>query len=271
MTEAEVRPRWFDVPGSRTCIEAMQSWLEGEPVPSYDRIIETWGISFEDVRKQWARVFDGGKGYTYDPNLHAAIYEARNEYVARYGFLIPCAELLDALAAHAPIVEVGAGSGCMTRLMRLRGIDVIGSDIDEHGSNSGHGFVIAEHDDEQVRSEAKTMVRRHPERTVFCSWPTYRETWFRQALRAMRVGQKIIVTREECLAEPSAWAYLDNCFEELQVIELPVFPYIHDYAGVYVKRRQDAQTKTRTALLGRRGALARRRASRNPRPAQKAA
>lgn len=237
----------FQIPGMRTCIETMEAWMAGEPVWPYARIIEAWGPEFEDIRKQWARMASADiataivemsdeKKVRYSFNRSTALYEVRHEYVARYGFMIPCAELLDALATHAPIVEVGAGTGCMTRLMRIRGIDVIGSDIDGIMTDSGHGFIVGEHDDEQVRTEAKTMVRRHPNRTVFCSWPTYRETWFKQALRAMRIGQKVIVTREECIASPETWGYLDSCFEELQLIDLPVFPYIHDYAGVYVKR-----------------------------------
>jgi hypothetical protein len=257
----------------------MQSWMEGEPVWPYDRITEVWGREFMDFRKRWReladeRIFGADVGEQTELRMkrEMALYEVRMEYVGRFGFAIPCQELLDALAEAAPIVEVGAGSGYMTHLMRSGGIDVIGSDLDGYQTDSGHGFIIAEYDPEQVSGvAAKTMVRRHGGRTVFCSWPTLNATWFRQMLRAMRIGQRLIVIREDCCAEDSAWQYLDDCFEQVLLIEVPCFPMIHDYAEVHVKRRQDAQSKTRAALLGRNRALPRRAGAGQRRRTSKAA
>lgn len=253
-----VRPRSFDDPASRLAIETMQAWLDGEPIWPYRRVVDTWGHEFMDFRRRWhelaeERLFgqDVGEKTKLRFDREMLLFEVRMEYVARFGFAIPCAELLDALAAAAPIVEVGAGTGYMTALMRRRGIDVIGSDVDGFKETNDHGFMTGAYDPQQVNGiQAKAMARRHPDRTVFCSWPTYRETWFRQMLRAMHHGQKVIVIREDCCAEDSAWHYIDDCFEELQLIEIPNFPCIHDYAGLYVKRRQHAQGKTRTSLLG---------------------
>jgi hypothetical protein len=279
MAVTELRPRSFDVPGSRDCIDTMQRWLDGEPVWPYNQIIEAWGREFMDWRVRWRELAEertSGADVNERTKLRLgremALYEVRMEYVGRFGFAIPCRELIDALIEAAPVVEVGAGSGYMTRLMRNAGIDVVGSDIDDHKDDSGHGFIVAEHDPEQVSGvEAKTMARRHPERTVFCSWPSYKETWFRQMLRAMRIGQKVIVIREDCCADETAWHYLDACFEPVAEIELPCFPMVHDYAGVYVKRRQDAQSKNRAALLGRRRALPRRAGAKHVKRTSKAA
>jgi hypothetical protein len=252
----------------------MQAWMDGEAVWPYQRIIDDWGGAFEDWRKQMSRhlaKITAGEPSTFiehNSNLQMALFAVRDEYVARFGFAIPCAELLDALAQHGPIVEIGAGSGYMTRLMRLRGIDVIGTDIDIHTEDShGHGFIVGEHDPHQIgRASGKQAVRRFPERTVFCSWPTYRATWFRQALRAMRRGQKLIMIREDCIADETAYQYLDDCFDELGTVDLPVFPYIHDYAAIYVKRRQNAQgSPTRSPMLGRHRSVSRRARAKNSR------
>lgn len=260
-----VSPRLVD--NSRACIETMQSWVEGEPVWPYARIIETWGREFMPFIKRWRDV-----GAPASFRRESRLYEVRIEYVARFGFAIPCAELLDALAEAAPIIEVGAGSGYMTRLMRVRGIDVIGSDLDQHKNNSGHGFIVAEHDPLQWGCvAAKAMVRHYSDRTAFCSWPTLNATWFRQMLRAMRIGQRLIVIRAECCAERSAWDYIDDCFEETGGIELPNFPFIRDFAGIYIKRRQDGQTESRTSLLGRARSVPGRAAAANRKRASKAA
>lgn len=256
--EGRLRPRSFDVPGARDCIATMESWLQGEPVWPYAKILDVWGRAFMDWRLQWREMFekrqfgaDLGDASKRRIEREVALIEVRYEWIGRYGFAIPCAELLDALAKAAPIIEIAAGSGYMTKLMRHRGISVIGTDIDEMQEDSGHGFIVGEHDPWQIgRVAGKQAVRRFPERSVFCSWPTLHHTWFRQALRAMRIGQQLIVIREECCAESSAWEYLDDCFEERGTIRLPTFPGIHDYAGVYVKRRHHAQGKTRVALFG---------------------
>jgi hypothetical protein len=268
-----VRPRLFDVPGSRLCIETMQAWMEGDEVWPYDKIIEVWGIDFMDWQTQWRRRMgeaDPG-GWKYSAERTAALHEARHEYIARFGFVIPCKELMDALREAAPIVEVGAGSGYMTRLMRVNGIDVIGSDLEGYKDGSHYGFVVGDHDPQQANGvSAKAMARRHPERAVFCSWPSLHMTWFRQMLRAMRIGQTVIAIAEDACAEDSAWLYLDECFEERNRIELPCFPGMHDHALVCVKRRQDAQAKNRAPMLGRRGSLPRRAAAGNGRRTSKA-
>jgi hypothetical protein len=85
--------------------------------------------------------------------------------------------------------------------------------------------------------DAKTMVCRYPGSTVFCSWPTLHATWFRQMLKEMQIGQKLVVIREDACAEDSAWRYLDDCFEEEAAIDIPTFEHMHDYAQVCVKKR----------------------------------
>lgn len=227
-------------------IETMQEWLHGEPVWPLARILETWGGQFEMYRRRWRKeVADAmatgeltsrgsAESYLRDG---MAMMRLRDEWVLRFGFAIPCAELLDALAAAAPIVEVGAGTGYMTALMRHRGIDVIGSDYDFEGYNS-HGFMTGRFDKDQINGvQAKTMVRRHAERAVFCSWPTLNETWFRQMLRAMKIGQRVIVIREDACAEETAWQYLNDCFDPVAEIDIPAFQHLNDFASVHVKKR----------------------------------
>jgi hypothetical protein len=237
-------------PGERSymgAIETMQGWIHGDPVWPYARILETWGAQFEMYRLRWRReIADAMAGGDLTSRGNAAAYlrdslamwHLRDEWVIRFGFAIPCGELLDHLAAAAPIVEVGAGTGYMTALMRNRGIEVIGSDLDCRGY-SDHGFLTGCFDEEQVQGvQAKTMVRRYPERAVFCSWPTLNATWFRQMLRAMRIGQQLVVIREDACAEETAWQYLNDCFDHVTDIDIPAFLHLNDIASVYIKKRQ---------------------------------
>lgn len=241
-------------PGERSymgAIETMQEWLSGEPVWPYARILETWGDQFEMYRLRWSReakeaVATGQFTSRGDPGKYLentmAMWRLRDEWVLRFGFAIPCGELIDELAGLAPIVEVGAGTGYMTRLMRNAGIDVIGSDLDCRDYNT-HGFMTGCFDEDQINCvQGKTMVRRHRERAVFCSWPTLGETWFRQMLRAMTIGQRLIVIHEDACAEETAWQYLSDCFEPVtDIIAIPAFPHMNDLASVLVKKRHRAK------------------------------
>lgn len=229
-------------------IATMRRWLDGEPVWSYAKIIEEWGSDFEMYRHRWSREFKesmktGAFALPAPANIDGRLeclanqQRTRSRYIHEFGFAIPCAELFAEMAMHRHgIVDVGAGTGYMTRLMRNRGIDVIGSDYECNGL-SGHGFCVGAHDPDQVKAHAKTMVRRHRDRIVFCSWPTYRATWFRQMLKAMQIGQRLVVIREESCAEATAWQYLDDCFEDVETINIPAFDFMNDYASVHVKKR----------------------------------
>lgn len=224
---------------------AMQRWLDGEPVWPYAKIIEAWP-EFEHwhakmFRDTWPPCAEGDDTIKFRlPKIDQSYMEARVQrtmlrhlWIGAFGFAIPCAELLDELAKHEHVIDVGAGTGYMTKLMRHRGINVIGSDP----GLGGHGFQVGALDPQQVKAGAKDMVSRHPTSAVFCSWPTLKATWFREMLKAMRTGQHLIVIREGACAEDTAWEYLDASFTELGTITIPTFEHMHDYAWVGVKRR----------------------------------
>ena len=226
-------------------IETMRSWATGQPVWSHDEIIERWGRDFLMYRRAWAR----GE---MDPTLEVrggiddrvertkVMYDTRTKAIHEFGFSIPCKELLDALEAHQPIVEVGAGSGYLTALMRHRNIDVVGTD-----SGLGHSWIqLGVYDPAQQRMPAKRAVRHYRDRNVFCSWPSLQETWFRQALRAMRIGQKAIIVEEDACAEETTWDYRAAAFKELADIPIPAWPMLNDRAAVWVKKREHRIAKT---------------------------
>jgi hypothetical protein len=207
-------------------IGTMNNWLLGEPVWSHDEILQRWGKAFQMYRF-------GGGGLTNDLDSSLSLHLLRDEAIKQFGFGLPSKELLDTLERYQPILEVGAGTGYLTRLMRNRGIDVIGTDI-----GFGQRFTCGTHDPWQLRLPAKMAVRRYRDCTVFCSWPSLYETWFRQALRAMRIGQKLVVIEEDACAEDSAWEYRDQSFDELgDWIPLPAWPMLNDRCRAYVKKR----------------------------------
>lgn len=226
---ADLRRRYEATPAERDLIFGdMRAWLAGAPVLPYTDILARWGAEFEMYRHAW---HDGRPGRD---DRSSALHSLRWSWVEEFGFAIPCAELLDALAQHQPIIEIGAGSGYMAALMRARAIDVISTDR----QRQRYPFKFKHHDPMQLRLGARTAVLRYPSRTVFCSWPSLSLTWFRQALLVMGFGQRIIVVREEACAEESAWNYLDRYFDQEADIRIPAWPHMNDRAEVWIKARE---------------------------------
>jgi hypothetical protein len=213
-------------------IGAVERWVRGDEATwRYARCLEDWGPDFEMYRKNWNSLSLRGGIVRF-----AAISELRRDYIRRFGFVLPCAELLDELQKADLVVEVGAGTGFMTKIMRNRGIKVVGSDpgigyFKQHGT----------YDASQIVAQGKTMVRRYPTALVFCSWPSLGETWFRQMLKAMRVGQRIVAVLEDSCCEETAREYFDACFETERLIDLPAFQHMNDIGYVAVKKRQRAR------------------------------
>lgn len=212
-------------------IDDVQSWLEGKLVPSYADIINKWGTEFINYRLRWELEVNT------DIKKECDLHKYRRDYIDRFGFSIPCAELLDTLKSLEPIIEIGAGSGYLTSLTRSYGIKIIGADP----SKETHWFTPGLYDPYQLNLEGKTAVRRFSDYNVFCSWPSLNQTWFRQALKAMKIGQKLTVIREDCCAEETAWSYLNHCFEMESSILIPTWPFIYDTVEVWRKVRQKAR------------------------------
>lgn len=210
----------------------MGQWLSGQPVWPLKEVLSLWGGDFAMYRRHWDRQS------LPDYKRAARLYTLRAEAISAFGFAIPSAELLQALAALQPLVEIGAGTGYITALARHRGIDIVGCDP---AFGHGYGFQPGLYDDQQIKLPGKTAVRHFRDRNVFCSWPTLGATWFRQALRAMRISRRLIVIREDACAEDSAWQYVDDCFIREGEVEIPAWPNMNDQAEVYCKVRQRAK------------------------------
>lgn len=218
----------------------MRSWLNGTPVPSYADIVQRWGLGFMMYRDAWdmpsPELFDVGQSM----RSFSGLYSLReNKAIPEFGFSIPCAEVLDALAEHQPILEVGAGTGYWTALMRRRGIDVIGTDPDDQGWWKHTG----KHDPTQIKLEARQALRQFSDRTVFCSWPSYQEPWFHQALKTMYVGRRLILIEEDSCADDKTWKYRDRRFALLASIKVPAWPGMNDRCGVWRKEQREVEAE----------------------------
>jgi len=93
--------------------------------------------------------------------------DERPGLVQRFSWAVPSDDALDVIARYAPIVEMGAGSGYWTHLMRERGIDVIAYDREPpHDEN-----YFARHLWTEIRPGAPAVLAGHADRSLFLCWP----------------------------------------------------------------------------------------------------
>jgi hypothetical protein len=210
------------------CTEARR-WLAGQPVPSLEEFHARFGHTFRNYRLHWD---DPISSY---PEQLSRIGE-RDRFICDFGFSIPTAEALAAVAALSPLVEIGAGTGLWSALLRRHGADIIATDVAPAGRLNNYRFVTASHAPTEQLA-AKTAVRRYYDRNAFCSWPSYDATWFRQALKAMRIGRAIAVVREDATGDETAWSYLEQSFQQEKMIEIPCWYGLHDVLEIWRKKR----------------------------------
>lgn len=116
---------------------------------------------------------------------------ARDRLVARYSWAIPNRRALRALAVVAPLVEIGAGTGYWSFLLRQMGVDILAYDanppLDEAHTNeySRNGLAVG-----QVWTEVlpggPEQAALHSDRTLFLCWPPSYDPMGFDALSAYR-------------------------------------------------------------------------------------
>eukprot|EP01087_Luapelamoeba_hula_P002487 TRINITY_DN1214_c0_g1_i5.p1 TRINITY_DN1214_c0_g1~~TRINITY_DN1214_c0_g1_i5.p1 ORF type:complete len:764 (-),score=92.74 TRINITY_DN1214_c0_g1_i5:31-2322(-) len=114
-----------------------------------------------------------------------------------YSYAVPTTEALDAIAAYAPIIEIGAGAGYWTNLLRQRLVNVMAYDIIppvRKGTawNEYHGRLDAFTDVLQGDTET---ARLHPDHALLLCYPPPAD---RMALRCLQAytGQIVLYVGE---------------------------------------------------------------------------
>jgi len=160
---------------------------------------------------------------------------ARSGYIRRFGFSIVCEEAVAALLGLSPLVEVGAGAGYWSAVLAAAGADVVATDANlqpiGYSFTAGAAFPTSE-------LPALEAVARHPDRDVFCSWPSRGEGWLTPALEAMAPGRRaalILEPRGGKTGDDSLYQLLDDRFTRTADIELPRFPENQDRLAIYMR------------------------------------
>jgi len=160
--------------------------------------------------------------------------ERRRELASLFCWGVPNERALDVLAAHAPLVECGAGMGYWSALLRARGVDVLAFDAapPHKSANEYHRFprepwtaVAAE--------DSVLAARRHSDRTLFLCWPPYDDDASSYAvLRAYR-GAKLVFVGEGATGSIRFHRELALNWSLEEEVRLPNWPRLRDTLMVY--------------------------------------
>lgn len=159
----------------------------------------------------------------------------RDWFAKRYGFAVPDIKAVEAIIAHGPVLEVGAGTGYWSRILSRHDVAVVSTDIASGVTGFGQQIGAWHPVTTQPADEA---IRDHPGWTVLMVWPSYDDPWAFEAAKVMKSGAVLAYVGEGhggCTATDSFHDYLDRRFDELAAVYIPTFLGMHDSLHVYRK------------------------------------
>ncbi len=161
--------------------------------------------------------------------------EVRKAFCRVWGFSIPCREAVEALRGlNHPLVEVGAGSGYWTALLRAAGLDVVATDLEAQGEGP-YGSGMGRYAPLEALG-AVEAVRAYPGRDVFCSWPSAGADWCAEAVSEIAVGRAFAWIGDRpggVTATPALHEVLAERFEPVAEVEIPQFPWVDDRLTIH--------------------------------------
>ncbi|HEX7948512.1 MAG TPA: hypothetical protein VF495_27860 [Phenylobacterium sp.] len=168
-----------------------------------------------------------------------ALREVRKAFQRVWGFSIPCREAVEALRGlDHPLVEIGAGSGYWTALLRAAGLDIVATDLEAEGEGP-YGSGLGRHALLEALGGPQA-VRAYPSRDVFCSWPSQGADWCAEAVREIAVGRAFALIGDlpgGVTATPALHEVLAERFDLETVVEIPQFPRVDDRLTIHRRVR----------------------------------
>lgn len=163
-------------------------------------------------------------------------YYAREKHVTQYAWAVPTPEAIAEIAKLSPIVEVGAGSGYWTKLLREAGTRVTPYDANPYPIfNAWVSFSHA-----AISKGGPRQALRHGREhwTLMLSWPPYADPMAAESLR-LHKGEHVVYIGEQdggCTGDDAFHELLAERYEETSWLSLPRWPGLHDYLTIWRRR-----------------------------------
>lgn len=160
------------------------SWISGAGAPVTDpgKLLQTEGEPFADALK---------------------CQIIREHYIARIGHAVPTENFISVFKSLPPVLEIGAGRGYLSKILRQAGIDAVATDPDPRPMDPVYTLPSERQkgDTDLVSCKVEMLdalgaLSAYPGRTILCSWPAYETSWLTRAVEAMTPGQVLAYVGE---------------------------------------------------------------------------
>lgn len=166
-------------------------------------------------------------------------YLLRKRCVAQYAWAIPSQRAIEAIADYGPVVEMGAGTGYWSWLLRQSGVDVVAYDL--HPARRGaeaNGW----HPDTprwtKIQKGRPDELVHHADRTLFLCWPPYATDMATRSV-AFYDGETVAYVGEGeggCTGNDDFHEVLERDWKQNDSIDIPHWEGVHDRLTIW--RRQ---------------------------------
>jgi len=154
--------------------------LEGDNEEEFTQVFAQkmvmWGAW---LLSQWAHT----EGFSLQSEQCISLNSIGQESVMlrqQYAWSVPAEYALDALAAHAPLVELGAGNGVWAQALLRRGVDVTVYDTPtwdpsfcQDSPNPPGASLVGEVACNQIQAGGPEAAEANPDRSLVLMWPDY--------------------------------------------------------------------------------------------------
>ena len=200
-----------------------------------DRVLREGTLSSDN----WGRWPDEGNTSSW---VHR--WSARDTLTLQYAWAIPNDPALDAIAALSPIVEVGAGSGYWTKLLRERGARVVPYDKDPYPLFNPW---IAQSYVAISKGGAHQALRHGREDwTLFLCWPPYerkavepKQRHMAEECLGLHRGEYVAYVGEGwggCTASDGFYEILEDRYDLIEEVAIPQWYGLHDQLFIYQRK-----------------------------------
>ncbi len=205
--------------------------------PEADRQIDNPYL--EELRALVRRLADSGADALQ-------ILNYRMELSSRYAFSVPTIGVLQLIAFHSPLVEIGAGAGYWARCLSQLGADIIAYDSlpPEDSLPWPHGGweqMNAWFDSEwyPVHNGDERFASLHPGRSLLLAWPLLDHPMAANALRnyLSAGGARMIYIGDESSSGDAEFHSAKRSLTLLTKHKLWSWPGVDDYIEIYAVKR----------------------------------
>lgn len=173
-------------------------------------------------------------------------FEARDAFVHEYSWAIPSEAALVVLTRHAPLVELGAGTGFWAKLLRERGVDVEAFDLAPPGGSDPNRYHPGARTWTRVGRGGPEVLRRFQDRTLFLCWPPLNSLV--SACLDVFEGGTLVLVGEGAGGCTGFDDRLTEQWTEVEQLEIPQWYGLHDYLAVWKRHGADPRPTRKVRL-----------------------